>query len=543
MNKNLQLLLLLLSFHAALHAQFITRWKADSGSTFVTIPTHEGSTYNYTVNWGDGSPEDTGITEDVRHIYATPGEYDITITGDFPRIYFNIENQNSRRIIAILRWGDQQWTSMEGAFAGCVNLQGDTASDTPDLSNVTNTSRMFQGAEKFNQDIGNWDVSNVENMQSMFYGASSFNQDIEGWDVSNVKDMRAMFRSASSFNQNIGGWDVANVTDMQAMFHSASAFNGNIENWGNKVSTVILMNSMFRGASNFNRDIGTWDVSNVRYMAEMFNGATNFNGNIGEWGSKVSKVQSMASMFSNASNFNQDIGGWDVSGTQGAAGLTNMFFQATSFNQDISDWDVSNVTVLNDMFTNATSFNQDISGWDVSNVTSMYRMFFGAENFDQNLGAWNVSKVTTMYRMFFNVKLSTDNYDGMLQGWSSKTLQNDVVFSGGNSKYCNASSERQKLIGDLNWVVTDDGLGCSLSSPDVLTETFKVYPIPTSGSITVNVDANVEAVTLYNLQGAEVQSKAQEYSETIDLSGLSSGTYILKVQTNKGSIIQRIIKE
>ena len=75
------------------------------------------------------------------------------------------------------------------------------------------------------QDIGKWDVSNVTDMSDMFEGAESFNQDIGKWDVSNVTDMSSMFSSATSFNQDIGKWDVSNVSDMENMFMDAESFN------------------------------------------------------------------------------------------------------------------------------------------------------------------------------------------------------------------------------------------------------------------------------------------------------------------------------
>ena len=36
-------------------------------------------------------------------------------------------------------------------------------------------SDMFNGAEKFDKDISDWDVSNVIDMNYMFYGAREFN--------------------------------------------------------------------------------------------------------------------------------------------------------------------------------------------------------------------------------------------------------------------------------------------------------------------------------------------------------------------------------
>ena len=68
---------------------------------------------------------------------------------------------------------------MRRAFAGASNLGTVTgASDTPNLSSVTDMSQMFWNATSFNQDIGGWDVSNVTTMSAMFNSDSAFNQDI-----------------------------------------------------------------------------------------------------------------------------------------------------------------------------------------------------------------------------------------------------------------------------------------------------------------------------------------------------------------------------
>ncbi|MFS4493936.1 BspA family leucine-rich repeat surface protein [Maribacter sp. 2308TA10-17] len=443
---------------------FITTWKTDipsgvSADNFIAIPTHPGETYHYTVDWGDGTISEN-VTGGISHDYAAPGIYTVSISGDFPRIFFNDPNSlhyesptTALKLLSVEQWGDVEWGSMEAAFMGCQNLDI-LASDIPDLSattsmssmfwdcidlkgtgtfnnwdvsNVTDMAAMFYNSSNFNQDIGNWDVSNVTDMSAMFSDAQKFNQDIGDWDVSNVTNMNRMFGyhlyGASDFNQNIGDWDVSKVTDMSDMFYRASDFNQDIGSWN--VSNVTTIRNMFGDAEAFNQDIGAWDVSNVTNMSRTFQNAIAFNQNIGNWnvsnvtlmngmfGSHsfrygnfdqdigawdVSNVTNMADMFKGAKDFNQDIGSWDV------ASVTNMramFESAGTFNQDIGAWDVSSVTNMRNMFQSADSFNQDIGGWDVSNVTEMYQMFRGAVTFNQNINAWDVSGNTLMDEMFY----------------------------------------------------------------------------------------------------------------------------------------------
>ena len=262
--------------------------------------------------------------------------------------------------------------------------------------------------------------STVGSLESMLRQASDFNFDIGGWDVSNVSSMFNLFRDATSFNQNIGGWDVSNTGDMGYMFSGATAFNQDIGSWN--VSKVYNMFCMFSGAESFNQDIGSWDVSKATIMSYMFRGANVFN---------------------------QDISSWNVSGVYEMA---NMFSWTSNFNQDISSWDVSRVINMTEMFSNAIAFNQDIGSWDVGNVT----------------------KMTDMFK---DVTLSTNNYNNILIGWAGQTVNNDINFNGGNSKYSpgEAADARAVLTGTYGWTIIDGGesnaLAVSTLAPSEITAT------------------------------------------------------------------------
>ena len=210
------IVILIVSFTNSSNA-FVTKWQTTTPNESITIPTN-GINYSYTVDWGDGTIS-SGHTADATHMYSTPGIHTIKITGLFPHFYLN-DNGDKNKILSIEQWGNIQWTSMHKAFAGAENLVYN-ASDSPDLSAVTDLSLMFLNAKSFNGDLSNWNVSNITNMHGTFFGATSFNGNITTWDVGNVQNMFLMFTFANAFNQDISGWNVINATNLSHTFNAA----------------------------------------------------------------------------------------------------------------------------------------------------------------------------------------------------------------------------------------------------------------------------------------------------------------------------------
>lgn len=476
--KQFYLLLVAIVFSLQSYGQerpFITTWEVAPGDLQITINI-SGWGYNYNVDFGDGTVR-TNRTNITSHIYSSPGIYTVSITGDFPRPYMQ-----SDKIISVEQWGDMEWTSMASAFANCSNLVLN-ASDSPNLSQVTDLSYMFGNCISFNQSINHWDFSNITLMEGLFSGATSFNQPLINWDTSNVTSMEAMFAGATQFNQPLDNLDVSNVTNLSEMFKGASSFNQPLDNWD--ISNVEFINSIFynatsfdqplnnwntsnlsdlghvfKGATSFNQPLNNWDVSNVTYMLAVFSGASSFNQPLNDWDVSnvtgldnmfdsassfnqpldnwdVSNVETMVKMFYNATSFNEAVNTWDTSSLHSVCHhlLGGMFEGATSFNQPLDNWDVSNVAILTDMFRNASSFNQSINNWDVSSVDKMDRMFEGASSFNQSLNDWDVSNVTHMQAMFSGAT----SYDQPMENW-------DVANAGAMfSMFHNASSFNQDL--------------------------------------------------------------------------------------------------
>jgi len=389
----------------------------------------------------------------------------------------------------ITGWNTSCITNMQSLFYASDFNQDISGWDT---SQVTKMESMFQVNHYFNQPIGSWNTSKVTTMRSMFIEAP-FNQDIGSWDTGSVTNMYGMFY-ATPFDQDIGGWDVSQVTTMGMMFGASNLSTTNydalLNGWAAQtVQNAVPFdggNSQYSSAALSARndsligvygwtitdggmEIPTCSVCNETCspcgggctstdMNSMFLGVTNFDTTIGDiTGWNTSCITSFYNMFQQ-SDFNQDISGWDTSN------VNNMdyMFVETHFNQPIGSWDMSSVTQAYFMFQGDTDFNQDLSLWNTSGFTgnALVYMFAGDTSFDQDISMWDISQVTDMTSMFYTGGLSTTNYDALLNGWASQSVQSNVPFDAGNSQYSSAglSARNDTLIGSYGWTITDGGL-------------------------------------------------------------------------------------
>ena len=389
-------------------------YSGSSAANQLKISKNNSYSYNYSIDWGDDQ-FDNNVSNTITHTYDTPGVYTVSIIGDYPAHYFTYSGTDSKKLLSIDQWGNNQWLTMKQSFLDCQNMTYN-ALDTPDLSQATSMNNMFYNCYIFDGDLNNWDVSTITDMSNLFIAALAYNQPMNLWDVSNVTNMGGMFLIAESFNQPIGNWDVTNVTNMARMFDGFTrdmAFNQPLNDWD--VDNVTSMYAMFRRAANFDQPLNDWNVENVTNMESTFEGATLFNQSIDDW--NMSNVLTTESMFQNAVTFNQPLNSWDV---ENVIDMTSMFRNTGSFNQTLDDWDVISCRNMSSMFEDAQSFNQPLGAWDVSSVLNMTSMFEDTVLFDQNISGWNVSQVTNMRSMFNGALI----YDQPLADWEVNSVVN-----------------------------------------------------------------------------------------------------------------------
>ena len=306
---------------------FISTWNTanvlagSSTSTQVKLPLESTGTYNFTVDWGDGSAtENITTAAGGIHTYGTAGTYTISITGIIIGFSFgsvvNPTNTNERlKILSITKWGPLRLGNSGGYFTSCANITLNTITDVLNLTGTTTLASMFFGCVLITTvgRMNEWNLSGVTNLAGMFgvsgsgtTGVGLFNQDIGAWNVSNVNDFNNMFRFTALFNNggssNIQNWNVSSAISMEGMFSRANSFNQPLANWerstpGNTstLANVTNMANMFSSGNrtfSFNQPIGNWNVSNVTNMNNMFYRSP-FNQDIGSW--NVSKVANFTS--------------------------------------------------------------------------------------------------------------------------------------------------------------------------------------------------------------------------------------------------------
>ena len=263
-----------------------------------------GETFDFAVNWGDGTEESLtnssfstyahgfsgsqliaadgnamtyqGYDTDVliySHNYTTSGSHQITITGnniplryghalemtpadmvtktsydDFTTAQTSHSDPAPRAkayIRSVDQWGSATFNDLNAAFERCINFDV-LALDIPKFGTDADISKMFKLCAKLddaNGSIEKWDTSNVKNMMQLFAGVRNFRANIDTKLVVNPGGGEYL------------AWNVGNVENFSHMF-------------------VGLVNMNLRAG--FNQPIPNWDMNNANNLAGMF-AYCNFN--------------------------------------------------------------------------------------------------------------------------------------------------------------------------------------------------------------------------------------------------------------------------
>jgi len=97
---------------------------------------------------------------------------------------------------------------------------------------------------------------------------------------------------------------------------------------------------------------------------------------------------------------------------------------------------------------------------------------------------------------------------------------------------------------DFNWPIVTNPVTTAvapLGTTAFEKELFTVYPNPATAILHIKSDAKIDAITIANHLGQDVLKSSD--ANSIDVSGLASGVYLIKVASAKGNETQKFIKQ
>lgn len=160
-----------------------------------TLPIYNGGTYDFNVDWGDGSDDDISAWDDaaVTHTYASADIYEIKITGIITGWRF-ANAGDKLKIYDIRSWGPLNLGIFGLNFYGCANLTV-SATDILDLTGTATFAYIFYGCSSLTAlDVSSWDVGLVLSFAYTFYNCSLTTLAADNWaDITSVVDMVKMF--------------------------------------------------------------------------------------------------------------------------------------------------------------------------------------------------------------------------------------------------------------------------------------------------------------------------------------------------------------
>jgi hypothetical protein len=144
----------------------------------------------------------------------------------------------------------------------------------------------------------------------------------------------------------------------------------------------------------------------------------------------------------------------------------------------------------------------------------------------------------TIEFIFENVNMAAADHGNILFKLKSRTslMAGDSVVNNANVYF------DYNLPVATNNAVTVFGI---LNTGDYAVDaSVKVYPNPSNGVVNISADTNIESMELYDIQGRLLQSSTvNDAAAQLNITQRASGIYLLKVTTDKGIKVEKIVKE
>ena len=242
-----------------------------------------GYTYDYFINWGDGTDivnvttfNESGTT----HTYSNTGNYIISISGRCESFYIN-NNSNMKDIITkVLSWGTVGLKTF--SFYGCTNLISVPSDTLGGLSNIGDTNSVFRNCSSLiTIPKGIFDYcNNTTNIAVLFAGCSSLTSIPTGLfdyctKITNVTNAFSGCSSLTSIPSGLFDY-CTKITNFQVIFLGCSSLTSIPSGLFDYCTGVTSFSSTFsrcESLTSIPNDLFKYNTS-VTSFGSMFNSCT-----------------------------------------------------------------------------------------------------------------------------------------------------------------------------------------------------------------------------------------------------------------------------
>ena len=344
--------------------------------------------------------------------------------------------------------------------------------------------------------------------------------------MSNVTDMSFMFYGCV-FNQDISDWSVTNITSEPMSFigNESQLVQSNKPVWGTCPSITAIPDANFEGALiEFGLDSGEIDG---QVLTANINGVTSI-----------------------------ELAGFNISDLTGIEGFTALEYLRCEYNQ-LTRLDVSQNTALNYL----ECHNNALTSLDVSQNTALETLvsynnqlteLIVSSNPALKILTCNSNNLTTL-DLSSNTNLEILSVDNnQLETLDIRNGNNAIIFYfiATNNPNLSCIFVDNADYSSTNWTNIDpaatfveDEAACSaLSVGDHAFELgLSVYPNPTSDIVYIDGNYTQLKVIVYDILGKQLMNKS--ITNSMDISHLGNGVYILQLSDGAKLTTQRIIKK
>ena len=145
--------------------------------------------------------------------------------------------------------------------------------------------------------------------------------------------------------------------------------------------------------------------------------------------------------------------------------------------------------------------------------------------------SWDASINATSYNIYRN--------NEMIANVVETTFIDEALAN--NTQYCYTVTS---TTNDIESEKSEEVCATTLEDGiDELNSSLYIHPNPTNDRLYIETEVEIEEIAVYDVYGRRLQSIVNnQQSLSIDVADLKSGIYFIKINTNKGNIVKRIIK-